>query len=708
MAISLGEFGNRLEVLRKIYQAMQSAQSSDGITREALDYFEQLAPGLHAAVVLLDGQTGSITIITAGKSALLGSHFPPELISAKAKRWKKGDIHIVADLQALTSLWPYEALWKAEGMRAYLMIPLISQDEFVGVLTLASETPGSFYPQHIETVRELADHLAVTLQYPRLFEQLNRRTAELEALAMVSKTLRLAETPEDMVTLLISKLNEVLGSVSGALLFFDAGEIICAGNCDLLYAENQQGKLEADKPFWKLVQNKEPLFISDVSGDIPPGLLQSLTRGKQSAALIPLKAPEGTLGLICLTFQHRHEFSLEEKNLLTTLSEMIGIALHRISVLKNLEWRIADRTRALSTLNAIAHVISQSLDLDQILDAALVMVLETFRMDTGVIYLKDIKTGKIQIARHMGVPESLHFVLNGGPISSQIIDRGEEIIITDLSESRNIPPEVISAGYHTAVSVPLTAKGEVRGVLIIASLQRHNFTQEDIDLLSSIGRQIGVAIANAQLYQHSQQLAVVEERQRLARDLHDSVTQSIYGASLYAKAALGQLSKGNLDVLPEYLQELQTTTQAALAEMRLLIYELRPLALDEAGLVATLRSRLQAVEARAGLNVDFQAGEIGSLPSKIEECLYRIAQEALNNSLRYANAHSIKVLLACHDHDVTLEIYDDGVGFEPEAVHGKGGMGLPTMQERAKKMGGDFLITSKPGEGTVVRVTLPV
>jgi GAF domain-containing protein len=149
--------------------------------------------------------------------------------------------------------------------------------------------------------------------------------------------------------------------------------------------------LEADKPFWKLVQNKQPLFISDVSGDIPPGLLQSLTRGKQSAALIPLKVPEGTMGLICLTFQHRHEFSLEEKNLLTTLSEMIGIALHRISVLKNLEWRIADRTRALSTLNAIAHVISQSLDLDHILDAALVMVLETFRMDTGVIYLNPDK-----------------------------------------------------------------------------------------------------------------------------------------------------------------------------------------------------------------------------------------------------------------------------------------------------------------------------
>jgi hypothetical protein len=102
--------------------------------------------------------------------------------------------------------------------------------------------------------------------------------------------------PEDMVTLLISKLNEVLGSVSGALLFFDAGEIICTGNCDLLYTENQQGKLEADKLFWKLVQNKQPLFISDVNGDTPPGLLQSLTRGKQSAALIPLKVPEGLWG----------------------------------------------------------------------------------------------------------------------------------------------------------------------------------------------------------------------------------------------------------------------------------------------------------------------------------------------------------------------------------------------------------------------------
>jgi signal transduction histidine kinase len=145
------------------------------------------------------------------------------------------------------------------------------------------------------------------------------------------------------------------------------------------------------------------------------------------------------------------------------------------------------------------------------------------------------------------------------------------------------------------------------------------FSDQDVQLLTSIGDQIGVAVENARLYEQAQQVAVVEERQRLARELHDSVTQALYGVTLYSEAAAGHLALGHMDRAAEHLQELQGTAQEALAEMRLLIFELRPPILEELGLVATLQARLKAVEGRAGLRTEFKTNLEERLPPDVEE-----------------------------------------------------------------------------------------
>ena len=176
--------------------------------------------------------------------------------------------------------------------------------------------------------------------------------------------------------------------------------------------------------------------------------------------------------------------------------------------------------------------------------------------------------------------------------------------------------------------------------------------------------------AEEALRQREREKAVAEERNRLARELHDSVTQALYGVTLYSQAATGQLSLGHTDRVSEHLQELQDTAQEALAEMRLLIFELRPPFLEELGLVAALQARLQAVEGRAGLRTEFQTNVEERMPPVVEEGLYRIALEALNNALKHAQARNIKVHLRRDERTltkpvrVTLEIADDGVGFD--------------------------------------------
>ncbi len=201
--------------------------------------------------------------------------------------------------------------------------------------------------------------------------------------------------------------------------------------------------------------------------------------------------------------------------------------------------------------------------------------------------------------------------------------------------------------------------------------------------------------------------AVSAERNRLARDLHDSVTQALYSQTLYAEAAVRQLDTGKAERAAEHLQQLRQTAQQALREMRLLIFELRPPALAEAGLVAALQARLEAVEARTGVETAVIAPDELQLPPDVETGLYWIAQEALNNALKHAQAAKIGVTLAQTASGVTLTIADDGVGLESAVSPPKGTLGLRGMQERAAQLGWQFSLKSDPGQGTTIHVEVP-
>ena len=206
--------------------------------------------------------------------------------------------------------------------------------------------------------------------------------------------------------------------------------------------------------------------------------------------------------------------------------------------------------------------------------------------------------------------------------------------------------------------------------------------------------------------QDLREAAVLEERQRLARELHDSVTQSLYGISLYAEAAGRALADGENEPVAANLREIGQTTREALAETRLLLFELRPPLLEAHGLAAALRTRLQAVEARAGLETHFDChGEERLAPDQEQELL-RLTQEALNNVLKHAHAQHVSVCLDVMTDRAVLEVTDDGTGFEP-SHQPAGGYGLRGMRERAERLGGTLHIASSPGTGTRVRVEVP-
>jgi signal transduction histidine kinase len=252
---------------------------------------------------------------------------------------------------------------------------------------------------------------------------------------------------------------------------------------------------------------------------------------------------------------------------------------------------------------------------------------------------------------------------------------------------------------------PLLLNGEVIAFLELVHPTPGFYTERHAALAAAFGQQAAVALENARLYEAAQGTATLEERQRLARELHDSVTQALYSLKLYAEAASWHLGVGELDTARGHLGEVQATASEALAEMRLLLFELRPPLLAEQGLAGALRTRLSDVEARTGLAIDVRLDEAIRLPARLEQDLYRIALEALNNCVKHAQARRVAVVLEVADGRVRLDVADDGVGFDPRQPGG--GLGLRGMRERAQRLGGDLRLESAPGTGTRVVTEVP-
>lgn len=375
----------------------------------------------------------------------------------------------------------------------------------------------------------------------------------------------------------------------------------------------------------------------------------------------------------------------------------------------HLERKVANRTKELATLNAIAAKMSHSLDLEEILNDALDEALDVMGMERGQAFRLEEETQDLILMAHRGLSEEfVRYTARlplGAGAAGQAARAGRPIVkkVADYSEGE-LRDLIERGGSQLVISIPLMAKGRTVGAINLGAHNPRSVAPEELSLLAAIGHQIGVAVENARLYEQAQQLAVVKERNRLARDLHDSVTQALYGVMLYAEAAARQLSSGEAGMTSEHLLEIRGTAQEALREMRLLIFELHPPMLKRDGLVAALQARLEAVEGRVGLKTEFRGGENGRLSLKVEEGLYRIAQEALNNALKHAHASSVTVCLHQDKQAVTLEITDDGTGFDPIAARERGGFGLRGMEERAARLGGKLTVQSSLGKGTRVKV----
>ncbi|MET9864371.1 GAF domain-containing sensor histidine kinase [Streptomyces smyrnaeus] len=233
------------------------------------------------------------------------------------------------------------------------------------------------------------------------------------------------------------------------------------------------------------------------------------------------------------------------------------------------------------------------------------------------------------------------------------------------------------------------------------------FTEDDEELLRLLAQHAAIALTNARLYERSRELTIAEERTRIGHELHDAVAQKLFSLRLTAQAATALVDRDPARAKAE-LHEVARLSGEAADELRAAVIEMRPAALDEDGLVATLRTQAQVLDRAHSAEVDFECDGVRALPAAQEEALLRVAQEALHNALRHADASHVRVALTRRGPSVVLRVTDDGAGFDPGAVRSAGRhLGLVSMRDRASGVGGTLTVQSEPGKGTVVEMEVP-
>jgi PAS domain S-box-containing protein len=390
----------------------------------------------------------------------------------------------------------------------------------------------------------------------------------------------------------------------------------------------------------------------------------------------------------------------------------------RVHAQQLLEQRVEERTRELSFLLEISHTVASTLQLKPLLGLILDQ-LKTVVDYTGAAILAVENGDLIILDNRSPIQEvqlmQLRFPLKDLGLIWETMNSRESIIMPDVRDDTNMAQAFRSAlgelGETTfryvraCMVVPLSLKEQVAGMLVLTSSKEEAFTSHHSALALTIANQAAVAIENARLYEQAQELAAFEERQRLARELHDSVSQALYGISLGVHTARMQLDRNPQD-LAESLDYVLELAEAALIEMRALIFELRPESLETEGLVTALTKQAAALHARQGIIVKLDLCEEPDLPLKVKQDLYRVVQEALHNTVKHARASQVELRLNQADGVFVMEVLDNGRGFDTAASF-PGHLGLHSMQERVAKLGGKFQIESTEGQGTTICIRIP-
>jgi two-component system NarL family sensor kinase len=380
--------------------------------------------------------------------------------------------------------------------------------------------------------------------------------------------------------------------------------------------------------------------------------------------------------------------------------------------------KLRRRNRELSILNTIAAALNREVNLTPALQTALVQVAELLNLRTGWIFLLREGSNEFYLAAAQNLPPALGDddcrLMEGGCTCLDSYRAGglgskERANVITCSRLEGLFAGTHGLRYHA--SIPLRGHGKPLGVLNVASAEDRWWllSADDLRLLHTVGDLLSIAIERAHLFDKSTQLAVVEERNRLAREIHDTLAQGLTAITLKLETTDALLDmQAEPKRIRHTLQQALTLTQQNLEEARRSVLDLRAAPLEGRNLVDALTALVEDYRKKGVTPIHFTASGVNQpLPGRVEVGLYRLVQEGLNNISRHAQANEVKLALQIRPGQLNLLLEDDGIGFEPDGV-AKGHFGLIGLNERVKLLGGQLKLESSPGNGVRLQVTIPL
>jgi signal transduction histidine kinase len=633
-------------------------------------------------------------------------------------------------------------MWRPNSFHSYLGAPISIDGQVIGFINLNSTEVGFFSDLHAKHLLSFAHHAGLAIRNARLHDEAQERNRQLAALNEIT---RISASTQDMEHLLKQLADLTVNITSAAQCYvtlWNAREqqTIPAAGSGEYHKHFRKVRLQPSQlTMTKMVIESGEMLIRRGWEELPytPDMFGQLSTMYDGEALLiaPLKVGSQALGAMILVFGRAHIFKESEIEWVRQAAELTALVMGRAQAYQEMEKQVKERTEKLRVSNKLlrkqirerrnaelaereqrtlaealrdtAASLNSTLNLDEVLDEILANVGRVVPHDSANIMLIEQGTASMARARgyeERGAKEALHaiyFPANSLFEIRQLIEVGEPVIYCDTHERAewaNVPE---SKWVRSYIGAPIRMDGAVIGFLNLDSATPGFFCPNHMERLIVFTDQAGIAIKNARLYEQARKLAVLEERERLARDLHDAVSQTLWSASLIADV-LPTLWERDAEEGKRNLEQLQELTRVARDEMRSLLLDLQPDMLSQMALRDLLAQLIKTLGGRSGIDMQFNSNGSANLPASVQLGFYRIAQEALNNVVKHAHATRADVQLKMWGSEVSLSIADNGRGFDPNQLRA-GHLGQRIMQERAQSIGAALSIdTSK--QGTEIRV----
>ncbi len=541
-----------------------------------------------------------------------------------------------------------------------------------------------------------------------------RLQAAAEVSALVSRSLDLQQLLQETLDAIVKRLD--VGPLGGVFLLNEETQLLhlCAKHGLSPEFMAQEATVAIGECLCGLAA-KSGEVIWSVSCPEDPRHTRQRDLSPHYHLIVPLKAREKVVGVAF--FYPQRTLGAEEIELFATIGEQIGMAIENARLYEQTDAKLAKRISGLALLTDIAQITSQSLELDDMLDACLDRILQCWEADGPAVHLLDEQTGMWNLAYHRALPPELVPLIREVPLTrfplEPILTKKQPILIADLDEFVADDRQVLERhGRKFHVAVPLRSRDKLIGSLVVRAKRPDTFTSGDLQLLSLIGSYVASAIERIRLQAEVKRFSALEERDRIAREMHDGLAQALGYLNLQSLRVADLLSSHRPDQARKELEQLRRAVKEAYEDVREGIFALRLAASREKGFIPNILAYLREFETQSGIEAQLviDGDSAGRLSPTSELQLIRIIQEALTNIRKHSTDSKALLKIESVGEEAKITIEDNGQGFDPDTLHEEAARhyGLQFMRERAESLGGRVEIETKPGEGTKVIVKVPV